>query len=43
MAGAAGAEQPGPLLKQAERLVGKRFAEVAQVIPPELLAKWDGE
>lgn len=31
------------LLKQAERLVGKRFAEVAQVIPPELLAKWDAE
>jgi len=31
------------LLKQAERLVGKRFAEVAQAIPPELLAKWDAE
>ena len=31
------------LLKQAERLVGKRFAEVAQAIPPDLLAKWDAE
>jgi len=31
------------LLKQAERLVGKRFAEVAQAIPLELLAKWDAE
>lgn len=31
------------LLRQAERLVGKRFAEVAQAIPPDLLAKWDAE
>ena len=31
------------LLKQAERLLGKRFAEVAQAIPADLLAKWDQE
>jgi type VI secretion system protein ImpA len=31
------------LLKQAERLLGKRFSEVAQVIPADLLAKWDQE
>lgn len=31
------------LLKQAERLLGRRFAEVAQAIPPELLAQWDAE
>lgn len=29
------------LLKQAERLVGKRFAEVADCIPPDILQKWD--
>lgn len=29
------------LLRQAERLVGKRYAEVAQAIPPDLLARWD--
>ncbi|MBV8271919.1 MAG: type VI secretion system ImpA family N-terminal domain-containing protein [Cupriavidus sp.] len=29
------------LLLQAERMVGKRFSELAQVIPPELLAQWD--
>lgn len=31
------------LLKQAERLVGKRFAEVAHCIPPDLLEKWAAE
>lgn len=30
-----------PLLRQAERLVGKRFAEVINEIPAELLEKWD--
>ncbi|MEX9251755.1 ImpA family type VI secretion system protein [Pseudenterobacter timonensis] len=30
-----------PLLRQAERLVGKRFSEVINEIPPELLEKWD--
>ena len=29
------------LLRQAERLVGKSYAEVAQAIPPDLLASWD--
>ena len=30
-----------PLLRQAERLVGKRFSEVINEIPAELLEKWD--
>lgn len=30
-----------PLLRQAERLVGKRFSEVINEIPMELLEKWD--
>lgn len=30
-----------PLLRQAERLVGKRFSEVINEIPTELLEKWD--
>lgn len=30
-----------PLLRQAERLVGKRFSEVINEIPTELLKKWD--
>lgn len=29
------------LLRQSERMVGKRFSELAQVIPAELLAVWD--
>ena len=29
------------LLKQAERMWGKRFSEVAGEIPPELLQAWD--
>ena len=29
------------LLRQAERLVGKRYAEVVQAIPAELLARWE--
>ncbi|WP_454725032.1 MULTISPECIES: type VI secretion system protein TssA [Cupriavidus] len=29
------------LLRQAERMVGKRFSELAHVIPAELLALWD--
>ena len=29
------------LLQQAERLVGKRYAEVADALPPELLRAWD--
>ncbi len=29
------------LLRQAERLVGRRYAEVAQAIPPDLLARWE--
>lgn len=29
------------MLRQAERLVGKRFSEVAQSIPFDLLSKWD--
>lgn len=29
------------LLKQAERLLGKRYAEVVQAIPADLLARWD--
>ena len=31
------------LLRQAEQLVGKRFAEIAQFLPPDLLEKWDAE
>lgn len=30
------------LLKQAERMVGKRFSQVADSIPLDLLQKWDG-
>ena len=30
-----------PLLRQAERMVGKRFSEVVEAIPLELLKKWD--
>ncbi|MCO6514382.1 MAG: type VI secretion system ImpA family N-terminal domain-containing protein [Snodgrassella sp.] len=30
-----------PLLRQAERMVGKRFSEVVNSIPLELLQKWD--
>jgi len=29
------------LLRQSERMVGKRFSELANVIPAELLAQWD--
>ncbi|NML34756.1 type VI secretion system protein TssA [Paraburkholderia antibiotica] len=29
------------LLRQSERMVGKRFSELAHVIPADLLAKWD--
>lgn len=29
------------LLRQAEKMVGKRFSEVAQSIPPDLLARWE--
>ncbi|MCI0151594.1 type VI secretion system ImpA family N-terminal domain-containing protein [Paraburkholderia sediminicola] len=29
------------LLKRAEQFVGKRYAEIAQAIPPDLLAQWD--
>ncbi|MCC8395694.1 type VI secretion system ImpA family N-terminal domain-containing protein [Paraburkholderia sp. MMS20-SJTR3] len=29
------------LLRQSERMVGKRFSELAHVIPAELLAQWD--
>jgi len=29
------------LLRQAEKMVGKRFAEVAQSIPPDLLERWE--
>ncbi|MGU3778273.1 type VI secretion system protein TssA [Burkholderia metallica] len=29
------------LLRQSERMVGKRFSELASVIPAELLAQWD--
>lgn len=31
----------GVLLKQAERLVGKRFTEVVQAVPTELMVLWD--
>lgn len=31
------------LLKQAERMVGKRFSQVADSIPLELLQKWEGD
>lgn len=31
------------LLKQAERLAGRRFSEVVDAIPLELLRRWDGE
>ncbi len=31
------------LLKQAERLTGKRFDEVFQAIPAELVERWAGE
>jgi type VI secretion system protein ImpA len=31
------------LLKQAERMVGRRFCEVADAIPLDLLRKWDTE
>lgn len=30
-----------PLLRQAERMVGKRFSEVVEAIPLELLKQWD--
>lgn len=30
------------LLRQSERMVGKRFAELVHVIPSDLLAQWDG-
>ena len=30
-----------PLLRQAEKMVGKRFSEVVESIPLELLQKWD--
>lgn len=29
------------LLRQSERMVGKRFSEIANAIPAELLAQWD--
>ncbi|MFT4066124.1 ImpA family type VI secretion system protein [Paraburkholderia sp.] len=29
------------LLRQSERMIGKRFSELAQIIPADLLAKWD--
>ncbi|KWE58071.1 ImpA [Burkholderia ubonensis] len=29
------------LLRQSERMVGKRFSELANIIPAELLAQWD--
>lgn len=32
-----------PLLRQTERLVGKRFSEVINEIPAELLEKWDAQ
>lgn len=31
------------LLKRAEQFVGKRYAEVVQAIPAELLAQWEGQ
>lgn len=31
------------LLLQAERLVGKRFSEIVDTIPPDLIAKWDAD
>ncbi|CAD6514266.1 ImpA family type VI secretion system protein [Paraburkholderia sabiae] len=31
------------LLRRAEQCVGKRYAEVVNTIPPELLVQWDGE
>jgi type VI secretion system protein ImpA len=31
------------LLKQAERMIGKRFSQVADCIPLDLLHKWDAE
>ncbi|WP_034386293.1 type VI secretion system protein TssA [Comamonas composti] len=31
------------MLKQAQRMVGKRYAEVAQMVPLELLQQWDKE
>jgi type VI secretion system protein ImpA len=31
------------LLKRAEKFVGKRYAEIAQAIPTDLLAQWDSE
>jgi type VI secretion system protein ImpA len=31
------------LLKQAERMIGRRFCEVADAIPLDLLRKWEGE
>ncbi|HEV6968736.1 MAG TPA: type VI secretion system ImpA family N-terminal domain-containing protein [Roseateles sp.] len=30
-----------PLLKQAERMWGRRFSEIAHMVPPELLRAWD--
>ena len=32
-----------PLLRQAERLVGKRFSEIINEVPAELLEKWDAQ
>lgn len=31
------------LLKQAERMIGKKFYEVAQAIPPDLLEQWSND
>jgi len=31
------------LLKQADRMWGKRFSEVAHMIPPDLMQAWDRE
>ena len=31
------------LLKQADRMWGKRFSEVATMIPPDLMKAWDSD
>jgi hypothetical protein len=42
---AGGAQQPcvSIVLRQAQNLWGKRYAEIIAAVPPELLAQWDAQ
>jgi hypothetical protein len=31
------------LIKQADRMWGKRFSEIATMIPPDLMKAWDSD